>query len=439
MRLLYSIAIGFYAFAVRIASLFNNKAKLLAIGWKEWQRHFHNSKVNIQNSKIAWFHASSLGEFEQARPVIEAFRISHPEYKICLTFFSPSGYEIRKNYSLADIVCYLPPDTRRNARELMQLMHPDIAFFVKYDFWFNCLNALNVRKTPTYIFSSIFRPNQYFFRWYGRWFAKQLHCFKHIFVQNDESAMLLKSIGINDVSIAGDTRYDRVADIAKSAKPIEPIELFLNQSVESSGLLHHTSNIEHQTSDIKHPKVLVAGSSWEPDEHNIKAFLDHYDKTIRLILAPHVIDESHLIAIERLFGKNNCIRFSSIINSQSEKPNLPNILIIDNIGMLSAIYQYATVAYIGGGFGKGIHNILEATAYNIPVCFGPNYHKFKEARDMIAAGAARSYNNADELTSILSEWLDDADSYSKASIRCKEAMSKEGGSTQKILGTISIA
>lgn len=419
MRILYSIAIGFYATAVRIAALFNSKAKLLATGWKEWYKHFQNPKNRIDNSKVAWFHASSLGEFEQARPVIEAFRDHYPNYKICLTFFSPSGYEIRKNYACADIVCYLPPDTRRNAKKLLSLMHPDIAFFVKYDFWFNYLNTLKRRNTPTYIFSAIFRPNQYFFRWYGRWFAKQLHIYSHLFVQNDESAILLKSIGIDNVSIAGDTRYDRVTDIAKSAKPIPTIERFLGQS--------------------KNEKVLVAGSTWEPDERNIKAFLDHYQQSLKVILAPHVIDDSHLSAIEKLFGSNNCIRFSSLSKLESDSFSNAQILIIDNIGMLSAIYQYATLAYIGGGFGKGIHNILEATAYHIPVCFGPNYHKFKEARDMIAANAARSYNNADELTAILSEWLDNNEAYSNATLRCKQTMAIHGGSTNSIMSKITVS
>lgn len=421
MNLLYSFAIWLYALAVRLAALFNTKARLLATGWKGWRKKVPFNKLD--GSKVAWFHASSLGEFEQARPVIEAFRKKYPNYKICLTFFSPSGYEIRKNYAYADVVCYLPPDTIGNARHLMHLMHPDIAFFVKYDFWFNCLNALKTKGTPTYIFSAIFRPKQYFFRWYGRWFAKQLHIYKHIFVQNDESAALMNSIGIKNVSIAGDTRYDRVADIAKAAQPIPAIEQFLSHS--------NTQTFKHSSI-----KTLVAGSSWEPDERNIKAFLDSYDKPLNIILAPHVIDETHLFAIEKLFGKDNCIRFSYLKQSNSQKLEHPNILIIDNIGMLSAIYQYASVAYIGGGFGKGIHNILEATAYNIPVCFGPNYHKFKEARDMIAIGAAKSYSSVDELKDILSSWLDDEEIYSKASSLCHQAMSKEGGSTQKIMNLI---
>ena len=429
MRILYNITITLYALAVRIAAIFNSKAKLLSAGWRNWRGKVPFEKLD---GKVAWFHASSLGEFEQARPVIETFRSQHPDYKVCLTFFSPSGYEIRKNYSAADVVLYLPPDTRRNARNLVKLMHPDIAFFVKYDFWFNYLNVLDNNNIPTYIFSAIFRPNQYFFRWYGRWFARQLHCYSHIFVQNSESLELLHSVGINDVSVAGDTRYDRVVDIAKAAQPIDPIELFLTLS--SSGTPTSPRAAKHSNN----PKVLVAGSSWEPDERNIKAFIDNYNQPIKLILAPHVIDESHLAAIEKLFGKDNCLRFSALKQSSNQSfkhSSIPSILIIDNIGMLSSIYQYATVAYIGGGFGKGIHNILEATAYGIPVCFGPNYMKFKEARDMIDFGCAKSYSSPDQLQSILANWLDNPSDYSKACQICHQAMAAHGGSTNIILNT----
>ncbi|MBQ6956292.1 MAG: 3-deoxy-D-manno-octulosonic acid transferase [Bacteroidales bacterium] len=421
MRLIYSCAIGFYAAAVRVAAISNSKARLLAAGWRGWRS---KTPFDRLQGRVAWFHASSLGEFEQARPVMELFRNSHPDFKICLTFFSPSGYEIRKDYNGADLVCYLPPDTRRNARSLVTLMHPDVAFFVKYDFWFNYLKNLSDRHIPTFIFSAIFRPRQYFFRWYGHWFAKQLLCYRHIFVQNTESAKLLENIGISNVSVTGDTRYDRVTAIAANAKPIPAIERFLEHSDNQT--IKQSNNL----------KVLVAGSTWEPDERNIKAFLDRYDKPLRVILAPHMIGEEHLHYIEHLFGKENCIRFSIIEHSSIQAFEHSSILIIDNIGMLSAIYRYATVAYIGGGFGKGIHNILEATAYNIPVCFGPNHHKFQEANDMIAAGAARSYEDTDTLTAILSEWLCDGETYSKACLACRKTMSAAGGSAQSIMDEI---
>ena len=412
MRILYSIGIGFYAFAVRLAAPFNTKARQLAAGWHGWRRKVPFD--TLKGYKVAWFHASSLGEFEQARPVMESFRQKHPNYKVCLTFFSPSGYEIRKNYAGADVVCYLPPDTRRNAKALIGLMHPDVAFFVKYDFWFNILEQLHSHKIATFLFSAIFRPSQYFFHSYGQWFARQLQCYSHIFVQNDESAALLKNIGIDQVSMAGDTRFDRVVDIANNAKPIATIDNFLKMC-----------NCD---------KVVVAGSSWEPDESNIKAFLDVYNKPLALILAPHVINESHIRGIEHLFGDDKCVRFSQIKDIDSyEIVHGKSILIIDNIGMLSSIYQYATVAYIGGGFGKGIHNILEATAYGTPVCFGPNYLKFKEACDMIACGGAQSYSTSEELVPILSSWLDDKDARNKAITMCRNVMDHEIGSTKKIM------
>ncbi|MBO4307016.1 MAG: 3-deoxy-D-manno-octulosonic acid transferase [Bacteroidales bacterium] len=409
MRTLYSYAIGCYATSVRIAAPFNVKARQMSIGWKKWEQHF--PKEILKDSKVAWFHASSLGEFEQARPVIEVFRDRHPEYKICLTFFSPSGYEIRKDYTKADIVCYLPPDTRHNAKRLIAMMHPDIAFFVKYDFWFNYLHQLHLRNIPTYIFSAIFRKSQYFFKPYGLWFARQLNCYNHLFVQNEESMDLLHSIGIERCSIAGDTRFDRVRDIASHAKHYPIVEAFLGNG---------------QT------PVLMAGSSWEPDEENIKQFVDSYAKPLKLILAPHMIGENHLKHIERLFGEANCIRYSSISEGDSSIENR-KVLIIDNIGMLSSLYRYATIAYIGGGFGKGIHNILEAAVFGCPVCFGPNYQKFQEANNLIATGGAMSYSDASTLNEILREWLDNEESYCRARAACNKYISENLGATKKII------
>ncbi len=414
MRTLYSLAIGFYAFGVRCAAPFNEKAALMRKGWRRWAQQFPKEKLN--GAKTAWFHASSLGEFEQARPVIEKFRREHPEYKIVLTFFSPSGYEVRKDYDGADIVCYLPPDTRRNARLLMQMMHPDIALFVKYDFWFNYLDALRRRGTPTYLFSSIFRPSQYFFKWYGGWFAKQLQCYRHVFVQNDESIKLLRSVCVNRCSLAGDTRFDRVADIARQAKRFDAIERFIG--------------------DLP---VLMAGSSWEPDEEHILAFTKQYDKPLKVILAPHVISDAHLRQIEKSFSPDNCVRYSAIADPGADTTLLQRqVLVIDNIGMLSSLYRYATVAYIGGGFGKGIHNTLEAAVFGTPVCFGPNYGKFQEARELIACGGARSYTSADELCSILRLWFDDSDARLAASAASSAYMQSHTGATQTIMDKIEI-
>lgn len=417
MRGLYSFAIAFYATGVRIASIFNKKAKLICKGWHKWAQRVPWEKLN--GHKVAWFHASSLGEFEQARPVMESFRADNPNYKILLTFFSPSGYEVRKNYNGAEIVCYLPPDSRRNAKKFITKSHPDIVFFVKYDYWFNYLNELqkNGRNTPVYLFSAILRPNQYFFKWYGRWFARQLQCYRHIFVQNDISLALLQSVGMTRCSIAGDTRFDRVNDIVKNAKTIAAVEMFIANGGDYIP---------------KQNNVLMAGSSWPPDEQYIHSFTKS-QKDIKVILAPHVIDESHLAQIEIIFGKTNCVRYSEICNSNSQEQNTRQVLIIDNIGMLSSLYRYATVACIGGGFGKGIHNTLEATVFGCPVCFGPNYQKFQEARDLISCGGARNYNNDQELSQILSEWLYNSESYNKASQACISYMQKNLGATSLIL------
>lgn len=420
MRFLYSTVINIYALGVRAASPFNEKAALMRRGWHRWNRTFPAYK--LKGNKTAWFHASSLGEFEQARPVMESFRKAHPEYKICLSFFSPSGYEIRKNYEGADVVCYLPPDTRRNARRWMALVHPDIAFFVKYDFWFNYLQALKQHNTPTYIFSAIFRPSQYFFKWYGRWFARQLHNYTHLFVQNNESIQLLHSIGINHCSLAGDTRFDRVNDIAKQAKTFPAVQRFIGNDASQQPC-----------------KVLMAGSSWEPDEANIKHFLDHYDKPIKVILAPHMIGEEHIEHIERLFAAFGCVRYSRLAGeSPDEEWFRRKILIIDNIGMLSSMYRYAYVSYIGGGFGKGIHNTLEAAIFNCPVCFGPNYHKFQEARELIAQGAARAYDTPEQLTALLTEWFDNTDRHQQAEKACSSYMQQHLGATNTIMERVSM-
>ena len=413
MRTLYSLVICIYALGVRCAAPFHKKAAQMRKGWRKWATHFPVDK--LYSAKVAWFHASSLGEFEQARPVMEMFRKRHPEYKIVLTFFSPSGYEVRKNHQGADIVCYLPPDTRGNARKLMQLMHPDVAFFVKYDFWFNYLQALHRRGTPTYLFSAIFRPSQYFFKPYGRWFAKQLQIYRHIFVQNEESMRLLKNICINRCSIAGDTRFDRVSDIARQAKHFPAIDNFVGSGVP----------------------VLVAGSTWPQDEANLHSFIGKHSQPLKVILAPHLIDEGHLAQIEHLFGADNYTRYSAIDNATPETALLQRqILIIDNIGMLSSLYRYATVAYIGGGFGKGIHNTLEAAVFGCPLCFGPNHAKFREALQLIACGGAVPYSTAEQLCSILDGWLDNNESRKTAAEACLAYMQQNLGAVDTIMKTI---
>ncbi len=412
MRMMYTFGIHCYTAGVRVAALFNGKAAQMVAGWK---RTFGRLSVApVGKEKTAWFHASSLGEFEQARPVLEAFRQQHPDYKICVTFFSPSGYEVRKDYPYADFVSYLPMDTPANAARYVNLLRPTVVFFAKYDFWFNYLEQLHRRDIPTYIFSAIFRPSQYFFKWYGVWFLKHLQrSFTHLFVQNEESVRLLTSHGVPQVSIAGDTRFDRVQAIAQNAKSFPDIEAFLSRHEER--------------------KVILAGSSWEPDEDNLKHYMDHAAGKVTLILAPHVISDAHLEHIETVFAKYGCVRYSRL--DQDEGQNA--VLIIDNIGMLSSLYQYACVAYIGGGFGKGIHNILEAVTFGKPVVFGPNYHKFKEACDLIAKNGAYSYVSYVQLQQHLDSLLSDPDTYQAASAVCRQYLDDNLGSTQLILSKVN--
>ncbi len=364
MLWLYNIAIQFYGLLVRCYSLFNRKAKLFVEGRKDV---FDQISVRLEpDKKHIWFHFASLGEFEQGRTVIEQIKLDRPDKKIVVTFFSPSGYEIRKNYPLAAGVFYLPLDTPNNARKLIDAFNPELAVFTKYEFWYHYYNALQSRKIPIILISSIFRPDQVFFKWYGKFNRSILKCVHHFFVQNLESIDLLKTIGINKVTLSGDTRFDRVFETAVSAKPLKEIEQFLNGS-----------------------PALVAGSTWPSDEHHLKKLIDKHPNW-KFIIAPHEIDESRISNLIKLIP-------SSSKYSELNGINANQTLIIDNIGMLSSLYQYARIAYIGGGFGAGIHNTLEAAAFGIPIIFGPNYNKFQEAKDLLHVGAARSINNEDEL------------------------------------------
>ena len=412
MRLLYTIGVWGYTLGIRIAALFGHKkARLMVEGWRT--RHGEQS---VKNGEWAWFHASSLGEFEQARPVLEAYRLRHPDHRILVTFFSPSGYEVRKNYPLADTIRYLPMDTPRNVRRFLDTYRPTVAFFVKYEFWYNYLGELHRRGIPTYIFSAIFRPGQYFFKWYGSWFRTQLQlCFKHLFVQNEESLQLLQNHGIAQCSLAGDTRFDRVHQIATAAEPDDIVEAFLQ------GYEGH---------------ILVGGSTWPPDEQILadarRINPDGFPG--RIILAPHVISEEHLRQIETLFPDS--IRYSRLSEGFGNSSN-SNVLIIDNIGLLSKLYRYATVAYIGGGFGAGIHNILEAVTFGKPVFFGPNHLKFQEAHDIIACGGGWSIKDAHDMTKgDFHRLLTHPDELQQASHACLDYMNANLGSTGKIINTI---
>lgn len=409
MRLIYTLGIYLYTLGIRAAALCGHRnARLMVQGWPRGER-------KVEEGEWVWFHVASLGEFEQARPVLEAYRQRHPDRHMLLSFFSPSGYEVRKNYPLADRVIYLPMDTPRNARQLLDTYHPTIAFFVKYEFWYNYLGQLRGRGIPTYLFSSIFRKEQYFFRHSCRWFLRQLGtCFTHLFVQNEASLQLLTQHGIQHVSIAGDTRFDRVHQIVLADESVPLVEQWLATDAES--------------------KVVVAGSSWEPDEALLEQYLQDHRKQLRLILAPHVVSPEHISHIEQTF-QCPTVRYSQLAAGRQPEP-ADRVLIIDSIGILSKLYRYADVAYIGGGFGVGIHNTLEAVAFGKPVLFGPNYRKFQEAVDLLAIGAAWSHSDYPTLADHLSPLLTSTQRLNSASQACLQYMQRNLGSTNKILDTI---
>jgi len=373
MRFIYNFFIQIYSGFIWIASFFSIKAR-------KWRQGRKSQVIFPQsaNEKIIWFHCASLGEFEQGRPVIEELKNINPALKIILTFFSPSGYEIRKDYSYADAVYYLPLDTPENAKIFIETIKPHAVIFVKYEFWFNYLNLLYQRQIPVFFISTIFRPSQHFFKWYGGWFRKQLKQISAFFVQNQESVGLLEEIGIKNIINAGDTRFDRVFKLAAHKKAIKEIEEFKGTN-----------------------KLIVAGSTWSEDEDLLLEFYDSLEQDdLKLIIAPHEISEEHLQKIkQKLLGLKYCL--------YSEKDHLnikeKKVLIIDNVGMLSSLYAYADIAYIGGGFGEGIHNILEAAVYGAPVVFGPQYNKFQEARDLVNRKGAFSISSFHELMSSLNK------------------------------------
>ena len=359
--MVYNLIIYVYLFGVAVYSLFNEKVRKM---WRGERAAFKVLKEKVDpEAKYVWFHAASLGEFEQGRPLMERLRQEYPEYKILLTFFSPSGYEVRKNYQGADIICYLPLDTPINAIRFLRLIRPVKAYFIKYEFWYNYLHILKHRNVPVYSVSSIFRQDQVFFKWYGRQYGRVLNCFTHFFVQNELSKQLLLKIGIKDVTVVGDTRFDRVLQIKEAAKQLPIVEEFTQKS-----------------------HVFVAGSSWQPDEEIfIKYFNEHPEW--KLIIAPHVIGEDHLKQIEKLLEGRKVVRYTAAEKSASEKSLASyDVLIIDCFGLLSSIYHYGDVAYVGGGFGVGIHNLLEAAVWDVPVFFGPNNHKFQEAQGLKQCG-----------------------------------------------------
>ena len=384
--MIYNLIIYLYLFGVAVYSCFNEKVRKM---WRGERAAFRVLKEKVDpQAKYVWFHAASLGEFEQGRPLMERLRKDHPEYKILLTFFSPSGYEVRKNYEGADIICYLPLDTPINAIRFLRLIRPVMAFFIKYEFWYNYLHILKHRNVPVYSVSSIFRPGQVFFKWYGRQYGRVLNCFTHFFVQNEISKELLAKIGLTNVSVVGDTRFDRVLQIKEAAKQLPIVEAFIEESGKRK-----------EEGEYSKPKVFVAGSSWQPDEEIfIKYFNEHKDW--KLIIAPHVIGEDHLKQIEKLLEGRKVIRYTGISGEPgntglSESLGDSEVLIIDCFGLLSSIYHYGDVAYVGGGFGVGIHNLLEAAVWDVPVFFGPNNQKFHEAQGLKQSGGFEISNYED--------------------------------------------
>lgn len=376
MVFIYNTFIFLYVFLIRITAVFNRKASLWIKGRKDIFKKLQNAIP--RDADIIWFHCASLGEFEQGRPVMEEVRKRNPGFKILLTFFSPSGYEIRKNYGGADFVFYLPADTKRNAKRWIEIVKPKIVVFIKYEFWFHYINELAKAKIPLYLISAKFRSNQIFFKWYGRWYAKMLKSFRYFFVQDKVSADLLSRAGIKNVSITGDTRFDRVYAISKTAGQIPIAQNF-----------------------CKNNFIIVAGSTWPKDEAILAAYMNQAPENIKMIIAPHEIEEKKLENLSGLLRVYHA-KFSKAGNSDLSNTR---VLIIDNIGMLSSLYQYANISYIGGGFGKGIHNILEAATFGIPVVFGPNYYKFKEAADLINNGGAFSINNYKQFINLVDKLI----------------------------------
>ncbi|MGC9341376.1 MAG: 3-deoxy-D-manno-octulosonic acid transferase [Bacteroidales bacterium] len=404
MRIIYKIGIRVYFLLVLLASPFNEKARRWLRGRRGMWRKI---KKNIDPSKdIYWFHCSSLGEFEQGRPLIERIREEKPDVFILLTFFSPSGYELRKNYSLADLVTYLPLDTRFNAWRFMNLVKPAAAYFIKYEFWYYFLRTLRKKKVPVFLVSAKFRSDQAFFKWWGKWYRKFLNFFAHIFVQDEQSLLLLKSLGHTNVTISGDTRFDRVFEISTKSRDYPGVELFKNNK-----------------------KILIAGSTWEKDEELLVRFINENNHDYKFILAPHEINS------RKIYKLISEIDSAVVKFTEEDKSAYPRakVMIIDTIGHLSSVYKYGDIAYIGGGFGKGIHNILEAATYSLPVVFGPNYQKFTEAVELISKAAAYSISDFDELNENLNLLFGNDNKREECSQKAGDYVKSKLGATDLII------
>lgn len=406
MTTLYNIGILIYKALANVAALFSPKARLWVNGQKSW-KNILQPKLK-PSDRVIWIHCSSLGEFEQGRPVIEEIRAKRPGVKILLTFFSPSGYEIRKNYPVADCICYLPADTPSAVKGFLDLARPSLAIFVKYEFWNNYISELHKRKIPFYLISAIFRPDQHFFKWYGSFFRRMLEKFEKIYVQDERSVELLGKIGISKVVKAGDTRFDRVVQIASGTKDIPVISSFRNGE-----------------------KLFLAGSSWAPDEEIMARYINSGPGRMKWVFAPHEPGEDNVSRLMNLFSVK-CVRFSKYSDADSDA----RVLIIDNIGMLSSAYRYAYIAAVGGGFGKGIHNILEPACWGIPVLFGPRHDKFREALELIKTGGGMTFNSFDSFKVILDKLLNDESFYLKSARSASLYVNENTGATEMFMSEL---
>lgn len=405
--MLYNLAIFLYDLAIHLAAPFSRKPRKMMKG--HWVVYRLLRQQVEKDARYIWFHAASLGEFEQGRPLMEKIRAAHPEYKLLLTFFSPSGYEVRKDYRGADIVCYLPFDKPRNVKKFLDIADPCMAFFVKYEFWKNYLDALSKRRIPVYSLSSIFRRDQIFFKWYGGTYRQVLRNFDHLFVQNEASKRYLSKIGINRVSVVGDTRFDRVLQIRQEAKELPLVQRFKNGSF-----------------------TLVAGSSWGPDEELFITYFNRHPE-MKLIIAPHLIDENHLVEIiDKL--KRPYVRYS---RADEESVQRADCLLIDCFGLLSSIYRYGEIAYIGGGFGAGIHNTLEAAVYGVPILFGPKHQKFMEATQLLEAGAAYTVQNFAAFEALLDRFLKEKEFLAETGANAGRYVTDNAGATERVMRMIN--
>ena len=408
MNVLYNLSISIYSILIKLASPFNQKASQIRKGR---ERVFKELSIKINHDRpVIWVHCASLGEFEQGRPLIEAIKKQYSSYQIFLTFFSPSGYEIRKNYELADYVYYLPADTKKNAQQLIDLINPDFVFFIKYEFWFYYIQELKKRNIPLYIVSAIFRENQLFFKnspW-GKWYRNLLFQFEHFFVQDNQSLKLLASIGLKNVTQAGDTRFDRVAEIARNRKSIPLVEIFKDNQL-----------------------LVVAGSTWKPDEELLVEYI-HAHPDVKFIIAPHETKKGN---IDRLI---NLLKTPAVCYTEATDQTVidKQVLIVDTVGLLSSIYQYADLAYIGGGFGVGIHNTLEAAIFGMPIVFGPNYIKFNEATVMVKLGVAFPVIDYPQLQTTLDTLLSDVEKRKRIAIECTHFTNQNIGATQTIISQV---